>query len=308
MSLTSSIYDHLIIWHSSVTLTFNLPTYDFFSQRFQLKKFFFFLLGGGGEVTDEQAQTNLPLQLLWSWGHNNALVMQVMSLTSSIYDHFIIWPSSVTLTFNLCKQMFWTALLLLEDNNCAKLFWNPCINVPFMAQTSSIYDHFDIYLTPMTLTFNLPEKMFQMAPLLLEDNNCAKLFWNPCTTVQVMARTSSIYDHFDFYLTPMTLTFNLPEKMFQMALLLLEDNNCAKLFWNPCITVQVMARTSSIYDHFDFYLTPVTLTFNLHEKMFWMALLLLEDNNCAKLFLKSMHKCTSYGIVLYCCFTSTVNI
>ena len=92
----------------------------------------------------------------------------------------------------------------------------------------------------------------------------------------------------------MTLTFNLHEKMFQMALLLLEDNNCAKLFWNPCINVQVMAWTSSIYDHFDLYLTPVTLTFNLHEKMFQMALL-LEDNNCAKLFLKSMHKSTSYG-------------
>ena len=26
------------------------------------------------------------------------------------------------------------------------------------------------------------------------------------------------------------------------------------------------------------------------------ALLLLEDNNCAKLFLKSMHKCISYGL------------
>ena len=30
--------------------------------------------------------------------------------------------------------------------------------------------------------------------------------------------------------TPVTLTFNLPEKIFQMALLLLEGNNCAKLF------------------------------------------------------------------------------
>ena len=27
-----------------------------------------------------------------------------------------------------------------------------------------------------------------------------------------MARTSSIYDPYDLYLTPMTLTFNLPEK------------------------------------------------------------------------------------------------
>ena len=44
-----------------------------------------------------------------------------------------------------------------------------------------------------------------------------------------MARTSSIFDHFDLYLTPVTLTFNLPEKMFQIALVLLEGNNCAKL-------------------------------------------------------------------------------
>ena len=46
----------------------------------------------------------------------------------------------------------------------------------------------------------------------------------------------------------------------------------------------------------DLYLTPVTLTFNLPKKMFQMALLLLEDNNCAKLFFKTMHKCTSYGL------------
>ena len=110
-----------------------------------------------------------------------------------------------------------------------------------------------------------------------------------------MARRSSIYDHFDLYLTPMTLTFNLHEKMFQMALFHLKDNNCEKLFWNSCINVQVMARTSSMYDHFDLYLTPVTLTFNLPEKMFQTALLLLKGNNCAKLFLKSMLKCTSYG-------------
>ena len=134
------------------------------------------------------------------------------------------------------------------------------------------------------------KKMFQMALLLLEDNNCAKLFWNPCINVQNTIRTSSICDHFDLYLTPVTLAFNLPKKLFQMAFLLLEDNNCAKLFWNPCINIQVMARTSSIYDHFDLYLTPVTLTFNLPEKMF----LLLEGNNC-KIILKPMHKCTSYG-------------
>ena len=36
--------------------------------------------GEGGGVdgwTDEQAQTNLPLQLLQSWGHNNALMYKL---------------------------------------------------------------------------------------------------------------------------------------------------------------------------------------------------------------------------------------
>ena len=145
-----------------------------------------------------------------------------------------------------------------------------------MARTNSIYDHFDFYLISVTLAFNLSEKMFQMALLLLKGNNCTQLFLNPCINVQVMAQTSSIYDHFDLYLISVTLTFNLPEKIFQMALLLLKGNNCTKLFLNPCINVQVMARTSSIYDHFDLYLTPVTLTFNLPKKMFQMALFLFK--------------------------------
>ena len=50
-------------------------------------------------------------------------------------DHFIVWPSSVTLTFKITEQMF-------KMNNSAKLFWNPCIIVQVMAPTSFIYDHF----------------------------------------------------------------------------------------------------------------------------------------------------------------------
>ena len=75
-----------------------------------------------------------------------------------------------------------------------------------------------------------PEQMFQM-------NNCAKLFWNPCINVEVIAHTSSIYDHFIFWPPSVILNFNLPEHIFQM-------NNCAKLFWNSCINIEVMARTN----------------------------------------------------------------
>ena len=156
------------------------------------------------------------------------------------------------------------------------------------------YNHFDLIwsLWPWPSTCL---KMFQMALLLFEDNNCAKLFWNPCINVQVMARTNSIYDHSDINLTPVTLTFNLPETMFQMALLLLKDN-FAKVFWNPRINVQVMARTNPIhvFDHFDLYLIPVTLTFILLKNVSNGTFPLREQQLC-KIILKSMPKCTSYG-------------
>ena len=63
-----------------------------------------------------------------------------MALTSSVYDNFVIWPSSVTSTFDLPEQMFQMALMLLKENNCTKLFCYPCINVQVIARTSSIYD------------------------------------------------------------------------------------------------------------------------------------------------------------------------
>ena len=89
---------------------------------------------------------------------------------------------------------------------------------------------------------------------------------------------------------------NIPEKIFQMAFLLLEGNNCAKLFWNPCINVQVMLWTSSIhvYDHFYLYLTPVTLTFNLPKNVSNDTSPSQGQQLC-QIVLKSMHYCTSYG-------------
>ena len=153
-----------------------------------------------------------------------------------------LWPWPSTYLKKCFKWHFYSSWTTTVQN----YFWNPFMNVQVMARTRSLYDHFDLYLTPVTLTFNLPKKLFQTALLLLQDNNCAKLFWNSCINVQVMLRTSSIhvYDHFDLYLTPVTLTFKLPQKMFQMALLLLKGNDCAILFWNPWIIVQVMVRTN----------------------------------------------------------------
>ena len=177
---------------------------------------------------------------------NPCINVQIMVRTSLIYDHFDLCLTPVTLILNLPRKCFkWH--FSFSRTTVQNYSWNPCIYVQVMVRTSLIYDHFDLYLTPVTLIFNLPIQMFQMALFLLKGNNCAKLFWNLCINVQVMLRTSSIYvfDHFDLYLTPVTLTFNLPKICFKISLFLLKGNNYAKLFWNPCIIVQVMVRTNS---------------------------------------------------------------
>ena len=101
------------------------------------------------------------------------------------------WPFfHLTFKCDLDRQLTWTNVSM---DNCVKSFWNPCINVQVKFWTSSIYDHIFIWPSSVTLTFNLPEQMFQMALLLLKDNNSANLFWNPCINVQIMARTSSLW-------------------------------------------------------------------------------------------------------------------
>ena len=56
-----------------------------------------------------------------------------------------------------------------------------------------------------------------------------------------------------------------------------------------------MLRTSSIQvnDHFDLYLTPVTLTFNL-PKHISNETFPPQGQQLCQIVLKSMHKCTSY--------------
>ena len=165
------------------------------------------------------------------------------------------------------------------------LFWNPCINEEVIAQTGSNDDHFIIWPSSVTLTFNLPEQMFQM-------NNSTKLFWNLRINLKVMALTNSIYDHFIIWPSCMTLTFNLSEQMFQMAFLLLKENNCTKLFWNPCINVEVMARTSSMTSFsFDLQVWPSTYL----NKMFSNGTSTPQGEQLCKIILKSIHKYRSYG-------------
>ena len=98
---------------------------------------------------------DLDIQLTWTNVSNEQLCQIILKsmrkcrsygMTSSIYNLFIIWPSSATLTFNLHEQMSQIALLLLKRNNWVKLFWNPCIN--------DSYDLYKLNLLPFyQLTF-----------------------------------------------------------------------------------------------------------------------------------------------------------
>ena len=56
-------------------------------------------------------------------------------------------------------QMFKMALLLFKEYKCAKLFRNTCLNTEEMAQTSSINDHFIIWPSSVSLTFNFPKQV-----------------------------------------------------------------------------------------------------------------------------------------------------
>ena len=79
------------------------PTNSFHKESKSKKKKTFFFRGGGGAVngwTDEQAQTNLPLQLLRSWGHNNALMYKLCHWQAQFLTilsfYFQVWPWPTT--------------------------------------------------------------------------------------------------------------------------------------------------------------------------------------------------------------------
>ena len=101
-----------------------------------------------------------------SYGLDKAQFMTILSFDFKVWS----WPLT---DLNKCFKLqcyssrrttvpnnFETALLLLKENY-AKLFWNPCINAEVMAWTSSIYYHFIIWPSSVTLTFNLPEQCFK---------------------------------------------------------------------------------------------------------------------------------------------------
>ena len=57
-------------------------------------------------------------------------------------------------------QMFQMALLLFKKHKYAKLFWNTSLNSEETAKTCSIFDHFIIWPSSVSFTFNLLKQVF----------------------------------------------------------------------------------------------------------------------------------------------------
>ena len=111
------------------------------------------------------------------------------------------------------------------------------------------------------------------------------LDWPYSSTDNLYNRVGSIMEKQD----RMTLTLGLPEQMFQLAYLLIMENNCAHLYWNPSKIVGVMVQTK-------IWPLSVSLTLGLPEQMFQMAHLHVMEQLCQiTCILKSIHNCRSYG-------------
>ena len=124
--------------------------------------------------------------------------------------HFISWPSSVTMTLNLPEQMF-------QINNCANYGLDKLNLWPFSHLTFKC----DLDLQPnRTIISN--------GTSTPQGELCQRIFKSVHTCRSYSPDNLNLrpFHHLTF---SVTLTFNLPKQMFQMALLLLKKNSCVKI-------------------------------------------------------------------------------
>ena len=165
----------------------------------------------------------------------------------------------MTLTLDLSQQTFRMTLVLIKYNNCAKLFSNLSINVEVMHWTRSIL-LFDLQLWPwpwtcITIIISHDTSTHQ------EEQLCQVIFKS------IHKCRSYAPDKVNFVVWPsnVNLTLDISQQPFLMILVLIKYNNCAKLFSNPSINVEVMLRTRSILS-FDLQLWP--WPWRYHNKCF----------------------------------------
>ena len=76
-------------------------------------------------------------------------------------------------------------IILKSMHNCRSLAWR-----------SSVYDHFIIWTFKCDLDLKPTQTNVSNSTTTPQGDHLCKISLKPCTNVEVMARTSSIYDHF----------------------------------------------------------------------------------------------------------------
>ena len=94
-----------------------------------------------------------------------------------------IWPSTMSLTLGIPKQMFRIPLSLVKENKCAKLFQTTLIGVELCSGQSQ-FKISDLELWPWPCKYR--NKLFASTCL---ERMCGKLFLNPTISVEVTPQT-----------------------------------------------------------------------------------------------------------------------
>ena len=273
MAQTSSVCDYCIIWSPSVTLPFNLP-----EQKFQM---------------------NNCARLFW----HPCINVEVMVHASSIYDHFIIWRDLQPTRTNVSNGT-WPSTYL---NKCFK--WH-C----YSSKRTTVPNYFEIHKQMLKL-WPWQDKCFTILSFDLQvwpwPSTHLNKFSNGTATHQgeqlckVILKSMHKCRSFgpdklnlwpSYHLTfKCDLDLQPTWKNFPMALPLIKENNCANLFWNPCINVEVMSLTSSIYNHF----YHLTFKCDLDLQLTWSNISngtsTPQGKQLCHIILKLIKKCRSYG-------------
>ena len=136
--------------------------------------------------------------------------------------------------------------------------------------------------------------MFWVPFLVIKENNCAKLFWNPCINVQVMAQTSSIYEYFcdltfkcDLDLQPTLRNVSNDTATFQgeqLCQIILKPMHKHRSYGPEKLNLWPFHNLTFKYD-----LQPNSTDVSNGTST-------LQGKQLCQFILKSMHKCTSYGL------------
>ena len=130
------------------------------------------------------------------------------------------------LFYNLTWKKFQKELLLFKGNNCVKWSWNLGINVEVMARASSINDHFIIW--PSSVSSTCLNKCFKLHCYSLRRTAVKMILKSRYKCRSYVRDKLKLWQFCHHWPPTVTLTFSLPELIFQMTLLLFKENKCAK--------------------------------------------------------------------------------